>query len=133
MEMRTTHEQATQNLKDVLKGMLDHTQNCIQDCVSAHQICEQTIAHCLERGGAHAGLTHIRLLEDCSDICAISSDLMLRKSELHKAMCSICAESCRSCAASCEELAGPDDEMMNFCAKICRACSESCQEMAQAQ
>ena len=104
-------------------------QECIENCTDCHAICVQTISHCLETGGKHAAPEHIRLLQDCAQICATSADFMLRGSHLHQRTCGACAEACRSCAEDCKRLAG-DDELMRRCAEQCHRCSESCQRMA---
>lgn len=101
---------------------------CIQDCTDCHNVCLETVAHCLQLGGAHAEAAHIGLLLDCAQMCATSADFMLRGSELHGRACAVCAESCERCAASCERFS--DDEQMRSCAELCRRCAESCRRMA---
>lgn len=118
-----------QFLKNAFKGMADEVQKCIQNCTTCHQICIQTIAHCLEKGGEHAKLVHIRTLEDCAEICSVSANYMMRGSDLHPTICGACAEACLACAESCEQVAG-SDEVMKTCADVCRKCAESCQKMA---
>jgi len=56
---------------------------CIQDCIRCHQVCIETINHCLQKGGKHAAAEHIRTLADCAEICQTSANFMLRNSELH--------------------------------------------------
>ena len=104
-------------------------QQCIEECLRCHGICLQTVAHCLEMGGRHAEPSHIVLLLDCSEICQISANFMLRSSDRHHLTCGVCAEICRACADDCERLAG-DDQMMRQCAEECRRCAESCERMA---
>jgi len=116
-------------LKKAFKGMADDVQKCIQNCTTCHQICLQTISHCLEKGGEHASAQHIRVLSDCAEICSVSANFMTRGSDLHPAICGACAEACLACADSCEQVAG-SDEVMKACANICRQCAESCQKMA---
>ena len=101
---------------------------CIEHCTRCHAICVETIAHCLAVGGRHAAPAHIRLLEDCAQICATSADFMLRGSDLHSHTCGACAEICARCAEECERMA--DDDMMRECAEACRACAESCRRMS---
>jgi uncharacterized protein YmfQ (DUF2313 family) len=104
---------------------------CIDNCTACHQICLQTIQHCLGMGGKHAEQRHIRVMADCAQICAVSADFMLRMSDLHGRTCGVCAEACRRCADDCERLAGGDKAML-ACADVCRRCAESCQRMAAA-
>lgn len=119
----------SQVLKKELKGKADEVQECIQSCTSCHQICLQTISYCLEKGSEHASPAHIRMLEDCAEICSVSANFMMRGSDLHPTICGVCAEACLACAASCEQL-GSDDETMKACADVCRECAESCRKMA---
>ena len=104
---------------------------CINNCTACHQICLQTIQHCLSMGGQHAAQGHIRTMADCAQICATSADFMLRASEIHGRVCGVCAEACRRCADDCARLA-QGDRMMNECADACRRCAESCVRMEEA-
>jgi hypothetical protein len=103
-------------------------QECITNCENCHRICLQTVGHCLSRGGAHASPDHIRLLQDCAQICAASADFMIRESPHHAAVCGVCADICDACARDCEALG--DDPAMRDCAEACRRCAASCREMA---
>ena len=108
----------------------DHRlQECIGHCSGCANLCQDTVAHCLDLGGAHAAREHIVLLLDCADICRTSANFMLRGSALHTQVCGVCAEVCERCAADCERI-GPDDEVMRHCAEVCRRCAESCRAMA---
>lgn len=110
--------------------MLDQRmQECVQECNRCHNICLETISHCLELGGKHAEPSHIRLLMDCAEICQTSANYMLRMSDFHGQTCGVCAQVCDSCAEDCERLG--DDDMMQRCAEACRSCARSCSEMAQ--
>jgi hypothetical protein len=102
---------------------------CINNCTNCHNICTETVMHCLRMGGKHAEAGHIRLLLDCAEICATSASFMLRESDLHARTCALCAEACERCADDCERI-GPDDEMMSRCAEMCRRCADSCHRMA---
>jgi hypothetical protein len=105
-------------------------EQCIDNCTECHRVCVETIAHCLQMGGKHAEASHIRLLEDCAQICQTSADYMSRGSDLHGRTCAVCAEVCRRCAEDCERMG--DDAQMRRCAEVCRRCAESCQHMASA-
>lgn len=109
--------------------MDEQMQTCIQECLACHRICLETVTYCLEQGGRHADLDHIRLLLDCAEICETSANFMLRGSDLHPMTCEVCAEICAECAEDCESFDG-DDRMQN-CAQICRRCSEICQTMVE--
>jgi hypothetical protein len=103
-------------------------QTCIDDCLDCHSICLETVNHCLQMGGKHAGPRHIRLLLDCAEVCQTSANFMLRNSDLHRQVCGVCADVCIACAESCEQFR--DDAQMMACAEVCRRCAESCREMA---
>lgn len=105
-------------------------QNCIRECTDCHAICLETIQHCLQKGGQHAAPDHVRLLQDCAQICATSADFMLRGSPLHTGTCGVCAEVCEQCAQECERMG--DDQQMQKCAEACRRCANSCRQMAGA-
>jgi hypothetical protein len=102
--------------------------NCIQDCQRCHNICLETVRHCLKEGGEHAKPGHIRLLLDCAEICQTSANFMLRTSDMHILTCGVCAEVCERCAEDCARFV--DDIMMQGCAQACRKCAASCREMA---
>ena len=103
--------------------------SCIHNCSECHDVCTETLVHCLSMGGEHAAPEHIKALLDCAQACDASRDFMLRGSELHHRYCGACAEACERCADSCERL-GADDEVMRNCAEHCRRCAESCRAMA---
>lgn len=106
----------------------EEMQRCIDECKNCHDVCLETIAHCLEMGGEHAEPAHIRLLADCAEICQTSANFMIRGSDVHGFTCAACAEICDRCARECERF---DDDFMKQCAEACRRCAESCREMAR--
>lgn len=126
-----TNEISTQQhlgFQDFFTKMDEQMQKCIESCTRCAIYCEHMTQHCLKKGEQHAEATHIRLLQDCADICATSARFMARDSNLHYRTCELCAEVCFACADDCERIA--DDEMMEKCVEICRDCAESCQQMA---
>lgn len=94
------------------------------------QVCNETVAHCLERGGEHAAGPRVAVMLDCADACAFMVASMARRSPLHPDVARLCAQACRRCAESCEQLA--DDEVMRRCAEICRDCAAECEAMVAA-
>lgn len=104
---------------------------CIRNCRTCHEICLETLAHCLAKGGVLAAPEPVGLLEDCIQICQVSADFMARHSERHAETCRACSVICERCAEACTELA-EDDETVRRCVEVCRACAESCHEMAAA-
>jgi hypothetical protein len=103
-------------------------QQCIDECLSCHRICLETIAHCLKMGGKHAEASHIRWLQDCAEICQTSANFMLHGSELHARTCGVCAEVCEKCAESCARIGG--DTPKPACEDACRRCAASCRDLA---
>lgn len=102
--------------------------DCIRECQACSAICLETVTHCLQTGGPHAEVTHIRTLLDCAESCQTAANFMLRGSDLHPRTCAVCSEACERCATSCEQF--PDDQMMQRCAAECRRCAASCRAMA---
>lgn len=106
-------------------------QQCIENCQNCHAVCLETISHCLQTGGEHASAEHIKLLQDCVQICQTSADFMLRMSDYHPQTCGVCADVCEACADECEKMAtGDAAEFMQRCADACRKCAESCRRMS---
>ncbi len=107
----------------------DEMEQCIENCLTCHRLCLETVAHCLQMGGEHAAPAHIGLLLDCAEICQTSANFMIRGSAFHSRTCGVCAEVCARCAEDCERFG--DDQQMKDCAEACRRCAESCDRMAQ--
>ncbi|PSF32933.1 ferredoxin [Aphanothece hegewaldii CCALA 016] len=105
-------------------------QDCIQNCLDCHSVCLNTVTYCLQKGGMHSEVDHIRLMLSCAEICQTSADFMLLGSHFHHRTCGVCAEICEQCASDCEKMG--DDAQMKACAQICRQCAESCRQMSMA-
>ncbi|HKH44546.1 MAG TPA: four-helix bundle copper-binding protein [Thermoanaerobaculia bacterium] len=105
-------------------------ERCIALCQECHEVCLQTVPHCLEKGGQHAEAAHIQMLLDCAEICETSANFMIRGSELHMETCHACSEVCQRCASDCQRLG--NDPKMQECADVCLRCAESCAQMAGA-
>lgn len=104
-------------------------EECIANCIECEHVCLETITYCLEKGGAYADASHIRILMDCAEICRMSSSFMMRDSEFHMRTCLVCAEICAPCGESCEAFS--DDPQLERCAEICLICAESCTNMGE--
>jgi hypothetical protein len=102
---------------------------CIALCSECHQVCLETLTHCIGIGGRHTEASHLQILLDCADICRTAEDFMLRHSERHGLTCGLCAEICERCAESCRRIGG-DDGQMERCRVTCRRCAEACRQMA---
>ncbi len=99
----------------------DEMQECITGCLACHATCLQTVAHCLDVGGAHVTQQHVRLLLDCAELCLSSAHLMITRSPYAGRSCALCAEACRACEAACLEMKDAADLR---CAAACRRCAE---------
>ena len=110
-------------MRDVHEHLSKEDHECLHNCEECHDACLHEIQHCLAKGGEHARPEHIRVLQDCVQICHTAADFILRGSPLHSATCEACAQVCDACAKSCEE-AGD-----STCAEYCRRCAESCHAM----
>ena len=106
----------------------ERMRDCIQECQRCHDICTETVTHCLEMGGDHAEPRHLRLRLDCAEICQTCANLMLRGSDLHGQVCAVCADVCERCAEDCARFG--DDQTMQQCVEVCSHCAQSCREMA---
>ena len=112
--------------------MTAEMEQCIQNCTNCHRVCLETLNHCLSMGGAHVAPGHIKLMQDCVQICQASADFMIRGSQFHARTCGVCAEICEACADDCERLAKQDnDSHMQECADMCRKCAATCREMSK--
>jgi hypothetical protein len=110
-------ETATRAMKDAIMST--------QDCAA---ICVQTVQYCLEVGGDHARATHVRHLQDCADICAVATMVLLRGSPHNAELATTCANACDLCAASCQRFAG--DAQLKACANQCLLCAAACRQAA---
>ncbi len=106
----------------------EEMKQCIQNCLDCHSVCLNTLTYCLQQGGMHSELPHIRLMLDCAEICQTSANFMLRGSEMHIRTCAICTEICLKCAEDCDRMS--EDEQMKACAQMCRTCAETCRQMS---
>jgi hypothetical protein len=103
-------------------------QQCMELCWQCRHECQTTLfGHCLTQGGRHLAPEHVKLMQDCIDICQVAADFMARGSAQHSVTCGACAEVCAACARSCREVGG---DVMNRCAELCERCARSCEQMA---
>jgi hypothetical protein len=107
--------------------MSEAAEACVIDCTECHNVCTETLAHCLRMGGEHVAAPHLTLLLDCAAICHTAANFMLRGSDFDSRVCEACADVCDRCADDCARF--EDDEEMQMCADTCRRCAESCREM----
>lgn len=117
-----------ERIQESLFVMSDEVKECIQDSLDCYKICTETSARCLKMGGKHADIEHINLIVDCSKMCNLNADFMLRNSSYYPQTCGITADICDECADTCDRF---EDDFMKECASVCRRCAESCREMAR--
>ena len=94
-------------------------------CADCHDVCAETIGHCLARGGRHTRPERIEAMLDCQQLCNLTRDTLLRGSPLQVDACALCAAACVRCAELCQELAR-EDPVMDRCAEAARRCAEAC-------
>jgi len=108
-------------------NQLSHqTRSAIEALQHCHATCHSmAMTHCLEMGGEHARPQHLRLMQDCAEICAFTADALGRKSQFHTRFAALCADVCETCAADCAALGDMEDcvQACNECARICREIS----------
>lgn len=102
-------------------------QQCIQNCRDTHRMCELTMTHVFA-AGAGGKESYIRCLLDCSEICQMAANFMLRESDSHPYACAVCANVCERCAALCREC---DEDQLKLCAEMCQRCADSCHYIAE--
>jgi hypothetical protein len=105
-------------------------QECVNNCLTSHATCLETIKFCLQKGGEHASPDHIKLLQDCADICVLNVGMMLRDSDFQRQIGDACADINEKCASECERLSKGDDVMAR-CAEVNRECADSCRRMSE--
>lgn len=110
-------------IKDLFLSKDEPLRTATMNCLESHQRCEYLIAHGLT-GAKPLEPAHLALLRDCSQICLITADFMIRESRHHVLLGGACAEICRACADMCDTFT--DDESMKHCAEACRRSAESC-------
>jgi len=102
--------------------------SCVRSCEEAERACNRAIRYGLDRGGIHADPEHLRLLLDCSRVCARSAEILRRGWWEHSPICLECAELCGACAVDCS---GFDDRLLRACAEACRRCIQCCRHYAR--
>lgn len=114
-----------------IEQMSKEMQRCVDACLACYSMCEETINHCLQKGGRHTDSSIMRALADCSDITRTCADMCMRMSSMSSDMCALCARVCEMCMEACMRI--PDDPQMKRCADACRTCAEACRSMAGAR
>ena len=120
--MLAAHPQASAHT-DNLADPAHHLALCAEVCTSCADAClAEPMVEELTRC--------IRLNQDCADICATTSRLLLRQTAtdaaLTREMLTACATACRLCAEECEKHANMH-EHCRICAEHCRQCVAACE------
>ncbi len=116
-------------MSEATTTITDTMRSCIEQCTKCYNVCLETLAHSIRKGGEFAAAGHLQPLLDCVETCGACRDFMLRGSPLHPELCRLCAEVCERCATCCEHLADQDDQLRR-CAEECTRCAEECRQMA---
>lgn len=119
------------NVQELDRETSKEMQHCIDNCLDCFRVCAETLTYCLETGSRRFEPEHLKVLQDCVEICQVSAHFMIRGSDLHKHTCAVCSAVCDRCAEACERF--EEDEMMMACAEACRHCAESCKDMAASE
>lgn len=105
------------------ESMRSSFEDCLRACENAERTCFEALFQSAERGGLHADPEHLRLLMDCSRVCARTAALLRRGWWERDAMCRECAELCEACAADCVAF---DDRALRACTENCWRCARAC-------
>ncbi len=97
--------------------------DCIQDCLTSHAVCLETAMSLLQKGTTSAD--PVRMLLDCSEVCATNAHFMMRNSPVYGSVCQACAQVCTHCAEVCDKIGEKD------CANACRASARCCEQLAK--
>ena len=103
--------------------------DCVRACEESERACNRAIRFGVERGGIHADPEHLRLLLECSRMCARSAEILRRGWWEHSAICRECADLCEACVTDC---LGFDDRLLQACATVCQRCVRCCRRFARA-
>lgn len=104
---------------------MDNKKLCIQACLDAHRVCQETALH-LYTHGQIVSTNLVRLLLDCAAICQASADFMRGNSDLQGRFCEATIQIGLRCAQECERLSS-NDAQLKHCAAMCRRCINRCQ------
>jgi hypothetical protein len=104
---------------------------CGHTCSDCAQACNKAFHHCITQAAVAKG-QHARVaqtLADCAAFCALSAEMLARKSTLALLSCGACADACKRCAEECKSFDA--DLEMSSCQQDCLRCEESCRKMVQ--
>jgi len=102
---------------------------CYDACVECAEACNNAFHHCLEQaaGGKLPNAKITQITADCAAFCALSAQMISRRSTLMALSCQGCADACRRCARDCDTI--DTDLALKICLDACQRCEESCRNM----
>ncbi len=97
----------------------------LQRCITA---CEACASLCLDEDDVTPMAHCIELDRDCSDVCTLAANLLIRASEYSHEFLAFCEKVCRACAEECSK---HEHEHCKKCAAECTKCAEACHDHHQ--
>jgi hypothetical protein len=126
--MLDTHPRAV----DVDAEVLAQTIDALVECANT---CTQCADACLSEPDVAPQVACIRLNLDCADVCAATSRVVARQTdvdaEVVRRLLDACITACRSCADECARHA-PHMAHCDICAQSCRRCEQACRDLVEA-
>jgi hypothetical protein len=116
--MIALHPDVKGDVNEPLAKAARHAMLCSLFCTSCADAC---IAEPMDMRAC------IRTCLDCTEVCAATARLAVRRSSQNIAMLRLqlqtCVEACELCAAECDR---HDHEHCKLCATMCRECADDC-------
>jgi hypothetical protein len=100
-------------------------QACIDACNRSIQACNECFDVCCTNADSAEYAACLKILRDCSDVCALACQMIERNSVNARFILNICANICDACAKACGKC---QDDCCQKCAEICRLCADACRE-----
>ncbi|TSD64884.1 four-helix bundle copper-binding protein [Inquilinus sp. KBS0705] len=105
----------------------DHTA-LIEKLLACVAACQNCATACLHEENVKPMVRCISLDRDCADICALTTTLLQRESEIAHQFLVLCEEICIMCAKECSM---HEHQHCQICAQACRECAEACHKHHQ--
>jgi hypothetical protein len=80
--------------------------------------CHAAFAYCATEAREIRDLGDLLVLADCSQICTVAAEFIMRGSTYSDAVRDVCFQMCMDAAKACEGY--PDDEVLSACADVLR-------------
>lgn len=96
-------------------------------CADLCNVCADACLTKLAQGTKEVGAS-ARSCTDCASVCALTAQLVARRSPFGIAALKFCMDVCIKCAETCEKTT--ECEECNPCAKLCRECADACKRAA---